>query len=100
DRPRFVAFRRSRFRKEVTIRLRKSRMRGRTERSADGSVLGCTSTRWDGRLLPLQRAAPHLLRLLRGGAWREIPILLRSLESVLGDSGLPRPLIDALGIWT
>jgi len=52
------------------------------------------------RLLPLQRAIPVRSRLLRGGAWREIPFLLRSLETVLGGAGLPAPVVDSLGIWT
>lgn len=52
------------------------------------------------RLLSLQRAAPHRARLLRDGAWREIPFLLRSLETVLNSAGLPAPVVDSLGIWT
>ena len=52
------------------------------------------------RLLPMQRATPHPARLLRGGAWREIPFLLRSLGTVLGSAGLPAPVVDALGVWT
>ncbi|HUQ68370.1 MAG TPA: NAD(P)/FAD-dependent oxidoreductase [Planctomycetaceae bacterium] len=53
------------------------------------------------RLQPLQCAAPPRLGgLLRSGAWRDIPFLLRSLGSVLAGSRLPEPLAAALGIWT
>src|SRR5262249_52295166 len=53
------------------------------------------------RLRPLQhRSRPGLLDLLRTGAWRDVPFLLRSLGSVLGAAALPRPVVDALGIWT
>jgi phytoene dehydrogenase-like protein len=53
------------------------------------------------RLQPLQRLSrPGLLDLLRSGGWRHAPFLLRSLASVLGSAGLPRPVADALAIWT
>jgi phytoene desaturase len=54
-----------------------------------------------GRLQPLQHVSrPGLLDLLRTGAWRHAPFLLRSLGSVLAASGLPEPVRDALAIWT
>jgi diapolycopene oxygenase len=53
------------------------------------------------RLAPLQRRSrPGLLDLLRTGAWREVPFLLRSLGTVLAGARLPRPVVDALAIWT
>src|SRR5262249_36577755 len=53
------------------------------------------------RLFPLLHAArPGLCDLLRGGAWRHVPFLLRSLGSVLAATGLPAPVRDALAIWT
>ena len=53
------------------------------------------------RLQPLQTIArPGLSQLLKTGAWRDIPFLLRSLSSVLGSTRLPKPVIQALGIWT
>lgn len=53
------------------------------------------------RLQPLQHVSrPGLLGLLRTGAWRHAPFLLRSLASVLASTGLPQPVCDALAIWT
>jgi phytoene dehydrogenase-like protein len=53
------------------------------------------------RLSPLLHAArPGPCHLLRGGAWRHVPFLLRSLGSVLAGTGLPAPVRDALAIWT
>src|SRR5262249_4443163 len=53
------------------------------------------------RLCPLQRRSqPGVLDLLRTGAWREIPFLLCSLGTVLAGARLPRPVVDALAIWT
>ena len=53
------------------------------------------------RVLPLQRIShPGALDLLRSGAWRDVPFLLSSLETVLRDARLPGPVVDAIGIWT
>lgn len=53
------------------------------------------------RLAPLQRVArPRALDLVRVGAWREAPFLLRSLESVLRAAELPAPVCTAIAIWT
>src|SRR5262249_37878070 len=53
------------------------------------------------RLQPLlRRSRPGAFDLVRAGALRDIPFLLRPLGSVLGRSGLPRAVVDALGIWT
>jgi phytoene desaturase len=53
------------------------------------------------RLRPLLYRSPGgPLSLLGGGAWRSAPLLLRSLGGVLRGSRLPRPLREALGIWT
>lgn len=53
------------------------------------------------RLRPLLvQSRPGLGSLLRTGAWRAIPFLLRSLDGVLDRSGLPREVADALAIWT
>jgi phytoene desaturase len=52
-------------------------------------------------LQPLQYISrPGTLDLLRTGAWRHAPFLLRSLASVLSATGLPPPVLDALAIWT
>ena len=53
------------------------------------------------RLQPLQCAPPPRGgRLLRSGAWQDVPFLLRSLGSVLASSRLPRPVTEALGVWS
>jgi phytoene dehydrogenase-like protein len=53
------------------------------------------------RLGPLQRCSrPSVFDLLRTGAWREVPFLLRSLETVLAGACLPPPVVHALAIWT
>jgi phytoene dehydrogenase-like protein len=53
------------------------------------------------RLSPmLTMPEPVLGGLLRSGAWRHAPFLLRSLYSVLARTGLPTPVVNAMGIWT
>jgi phytoene desaturase len=53
------------------------------------------------RLSPLLHVSrPGLLDLLRSGAWRHIPFLLRPLRAVLARTGLPQPVVDAIAIWT
>ena len=53
------------------------------------------------RVRPLQLVArPRPRDLLRSGAWRDVPFLLRSLHSVLRRARLPGPVFDALAIWT
>lgn len=52
------------------------------------------------RLEPNLHAPPRPVRLLASGAWRDIPFLLRPLGAILGRAGLPRPVVDGLGIWT
>lgn len=53
------------------------------------------------RLAPLlRRASPAALDVLAAGAWRDVPLLLRSLGSVLEASRLPRHVQDALSVWT
>lgn len=53
------------------------------------------------RLRPmLQISRPGAFALLRSGAFRAAPFLLRSLRSVLESAGLPEPLRDAIAIWT
>jgi phytoene dehydrogenase-like protein len=49
-------------------------------------------------LLTMSRPGPG--GLLRTGAWRHLPFLLRSLHSVLSRAGLPTPVVNAMGIWT
>ena len=52
-------------------------------------------------LAPLQlRARPSPLALLRAGAARHAPFLLRSLASVLERAGLRSAVAEAVGIWT
>jgi phytoene desaturase len=52
------------------------------------------------RLQPLQVAAPGWKSVLRLGAWRDVPFLLRSLDRVLGAARLPEPVVQSLSIWT
>lgn len=53
------------------------------------------------RLAPLQRMPPpNFTSILRMGAWRDAPFLLRSLGSNLARSGLPERIQDAIAIWT
>jgi phytoene desaturase len=53
------------------------------------------------RLQPLQRVSrPGPWDLLRSGGWRDLPFLFRPLGRVLAGTGLPRPVVDALAIWT
>src|SRR5262249_33905852 len=53
------------------------------------------------RIQPLQWIArPGVLDLLRTGAWKNLLFLFRSLRSVLARSGLPAPVVEALGVWT
>jgi phytoene dehydrogenase-like protein len=53
------------------------------------------------RLRPLLHVShPGLTDLIRCGALASAPFVLRSLKSVLERTGLPRPVIDALSIWT
>src|SRR5262249_37598405 len=48
----------------------------------------------------LFQSHPSVFRLFRQRAWRHIPFLMRTLKSVLGHADLPKPLVNAIGIWT
>ncbi len=48
----------------------------------------------------LYRSNPGLWDLFQTGAWRHIPFLLRSLDSVLQASQLPEEIQSAIAIWT
>jgi phytoene dehydrogenase-like protein len=53
------------------------------------------------RLRPLLYvSSPGALDVWRSGAWREAPFLFRSLRSVLARAGLPRPVAEAVTVWT
>jgi phytoene dehydrogenase-like protein len=53
------------------------------------------------RLRPLLFvSSPGALDVWRSGAWREAPFLFRSLRSVLAGARLPRPLAEAVTVWT
>jgi phytoene desaturase len=53
------------------------------------------------RLQPLQWISrPGVGAVLRTGAWRELPFIMRSLNSVLNSTQLPDTVTKALGIWT
>ncbi len=53
------------------------------------------------RLAPMQRKGrPGPLSLVFGGLLREVPFLLRGLEHHLTSTGLPKPVVDSLAIWT
>lgn len=51
-------------------------------------------------LVPLQRGKPGPWPLIKHGALRHAPFLLQSLGRHLSRTGLPAPVVDALGIWT
>ena len=48
----------------------------------------------------LQVSRPSALGLLRSGAWMHVPFLMKSLGTVLRESRLPQPVIEAMAIWT
>ena len=53
------------------------------------------------RLRPLLTSPrPGPAALLRTGAWRELPFVLRPLRSVLARADLPPAMADAVAIWT
>lgn len=52
------------------------------------------------RLVPMQRGEPSAWALIRHGALRHAPFLLRGLGRHLARTGLPKPIVDALGIWS
>ena len=53
------------------------------------------------RLEPmLHISQPGPADLVRWGAWRDVPFLMRSLGACLASTGLPAPVIDAMAIWT
>lgn len=53
------------------------------------------------RLSVLQRESePGAWKLIRHGAWRDIPFLLKPLERVIRDAGIRGTLGNAIGIWT
>lgn len=53
------------------------------------------------RLQPMQwKSHPGFLDVVRSGAWRDVPFVLRSLGAILKASRLPEPVTAALGIWT
>ena len=58
-------------------------------------------TRIHARLQPLLRVSrPGITSLIACGGWRHIGFLRRPLAAVLRATGLPEPVIQALGIWT
>lgn len=53
------------------------------------------------RLQSLQcLSRPGITQLIRSGAWRDVPFLLKSLQRILASTHLPDAVIDAIGIWT
>lgn len=53
------------------------------------------------RLQPLQwKSRPGLLDVVRSGALRDVPFVLRSLGAIFRASRLPDSVVQALGIWT
>jgi phytoene dehydrogenase-like protein len=53
------------------------------------------------RLSPmLTTSEPGLGTLLRTGAWKNAAFLLSSLHDILRRTGLPAPVVNAIGIWT
>ena len=55
----------------------------------------------NARLRPLLTdEAPGAVSALRTGAFRALPVLMKSLSDVLEATGLPAPVRDALAIWT
>lgn len=63
--------------------------------------LVAATTKIHAALAPLQvRARPSPFALLRAGAARHAPFLLRSLAGVLARAGLRGAVAEAVGIWT
>ena len=53
------------------------------------------------RLQTMQwKSNPGIRDVIRTGAWRDVPFILRSLSSVFKSSRLPEPIVRALSIWT
>ena len=53
------------------------------------------------RLSPLLHVSrPRLSHLFKNRSWTCIPFLLQSLGSILARTNLPRPVIEAIAIWT
>jgi phytoene desaturase len=48
----------------------------------------------------LHVSRPGLADLLASEAWKEARFLLSSLQQVLARTGLPKEIVDAIGIWT
>src|SRR5437016_2609236 len=48
----------------------------------------------------LHVSRPGLADLLNSGGWKEARFLLSSLQQVLARTGLPKEIVDAIGIWT
>jgi phytoene dehydrogenase-like protein len=48
----------------------------------------------------LQISHPGISDMIRSGAWRQAPFLLKTLASVLRAAQLPVPVSDAIAIWT
>ena len=60
---------------------------------------------WTGRkhhrMQPLQWISrPGPFDLLRTGAWRDLPFVIRRLAPILKSTGLPNRITDTLSIWT
>jgi len=51
-------------------------------------------------LRPLLKSTPNPLRILRGGAWMHLPLLMKPLASVLRSADLPTQVSEAIAIWT
>lgn len=48
----------------------------------------------------LHASNPRLALLKRPAAWLHAPFLLKTLDAVLAETGLPAPIVDAISIWT
>jgi phytoene dehydrogenase-like protein len=48
----------------------------------------------------LYQSEPDIFSALKTGAWKYIPFLFRSLNSVLNHTGLPKEICDSISIWT
>ncbi len=90
----------------ITFHADLRRTAGNFERNWPGSgvryeALVASLTRTYGQLSPLLLSPePRAAFLRHPRSWPALPFVFRPLARVLGSTGLPRPAIEAIGIWS